>query len=259
MRRRVPSLHGCSTKIALGRASLAWSQLVAADAVHTSDLTLGECDRTLRRAVATGRLSASESLRLHAIVERASAFWALHGMGAEVVERSRRSFPCEPIRSLNALHLATALLVRNLSSEVQVLSFADWMRDNATALGLDVVPEMGTRPPSPGWRAAAQRCISTTLRNRWQVVSPQPSLELSAATNWSRPQSGKSLCEAGLHEFRLPTAAGPQRGSHGRMQGHGHRIGNVHSESRNDATAHGAKYLADPHLKSTLRHIQKTQ
>ena len=70
MRRRVPSLHGCSTKITLDCASLAWSQLVAADAVHTSDLTLVECDRTLRRAVATGRLSASQSLRLHAIVEK---------------------------------------------------------------------------------------------------------------------------------------------------------------------------------------------
>ena len=116
-----------------GRARLAWSQLVAADAVHTSDLTLVECDRTLRRAVATGLISASESLRLHGIVERASAFWTLHGMDAEVVERSRRSFPCEPIRSLDALHLATALVVRNLSPEVQVFSFDDRIRDNANA------------------------------------------------------------------------------------------------------------------------------
>ena len=133
-----------------GRAGLAWSQLVAADAVHSSDLTLVECDRTLRRAVATGRISADESLRLHAIVDRASAFWTLHGMDAEVVERSRRSFPCEPIRSLDALHLATALVVRNLSPEVQVLSFDERIRDNATALGLDVVPAMVSQPPRSG-------------------------------------------------------------------------------------------------------------
>ncbi|MDE0623381.1 MAG: type II toxin-antitoxin system VapC family toxin [Bryobacterales bacterium] len=133
-----------------GRAGLAWSQLVAADAVHTSDLTLVECDRALRRAINTGRISASESLRLHAVVDRASAFWALHGMDAEVVERSRRSFPCEPIRSLDALHLATALVVRNLSPEVQVLSFDDRIRDNATALGLDVVPPMARQPAPSG-------------------------------------------------------------------------------------------------------------
>lgn len=57
-----------------GRAGLPWSQLVAADAVHTSDLTLVERDQTLRRTVATGRIGTSESLRLHAIVDRASAF-----------------------------------------------------------------------------------------------------------------------------------------------------------------------------------------
>ncbi|MDE2893781.1 MAG: type II toxin-antitoxin system VapC family toxin, partial [Chloroflexota bacterium] len=120
-----------------------------ADAVHTSDLTLVECDRALRRAVATGLISASESMRLHAIVERASAFWTLHAMDAEVVERSRRSFPCEPIRSLDALHLATALVVRNLSPEVQVLSFDDRIRDNASALGLDLVPaNVRQLPPS---------------------------------------------------------------------------------------------------------------
>lgn len=133
-----------------GRAGLAWSQLVAADAVHTSDLTLVECDRTLRRAVATGRISASESLRLQVIVERASAFWTLHGMDAEVVERSRRSFPCEPIRSLDALHLATALIVRGLSPKVQILSFDDRIRENATALGLTVVPATVRRPPPGG-------------------------------------------------------------------------------------------------------------
>ncbi|MXY70739.1 MAG: type II toxin-antitoxin system VapC family toxin [Acidobacteriia bacterium] len=133
-----------------GRAGLAWSQLVAADAVHSSDLTLVECDRTLRRAVATGRISADESLRLHAIVDRASAFWTLHGMDAEVVERSRRSFPCEPIRSLDALHLATALVVRNLAPDVQVLSFDDRIRDNATALGLDLVPATARQLPPSG-------------------------------------------------------------------------------------------------------------
>ena len=133
-----------------GRAGLAWSQLVAADAVLSSDLTLVECDRTLRRAVATGRISADESLRLHAIVDRASAFWTLHGMDAEVVERSRRSFPCEPIRSLDALHLATALVVRNLAPDVQVLSFDDRIRDNATALGLDLVPATARQLPPSG-------------------------------------------------------------------------------------------------------------
>lgn len=120
------------------RAGLAWSELVAADAVHASDLTLVECERTLRRAVATGRTSASEWLRLHAIGERASAFWTLHGIDAEVVERSRRSFPCEPIKSLNALHLATALVIRNRSPavrQVPVRALTAWIPAHQRAGG----------------------------------------------------------------------------------------------------------------------------
>lgn len=131
-----------------GRAGRAWSELVRADAVHTSDLTLIECDRTLRRAVATRRIGASESLQFHAVIDRVSAYWTLHGMDAEIVQRSRRSFPREPIRSLDAIHLATALAVRNLSPEVQVLSFDDRIRDNASALGFEVVPA-GKKPRRP--------------------------------------------------------------------------------------------------------------
>ncbi len=108
------------------RAGLAWSELVAADAVYASALTLVECDRTLRGAVATGRTSASERLRLHAIAERASAFWTLRSIDAEVVERSRRSFPCEPIKSLNTLHLAMALVIRNLSPAVRQVPLRAW-------------------------------------------------------------------------------------------------------------------------------------
>lgn len=39
------------------RGEHARSQLAAADAIHTSELTLIECDRTFRRAALTGRLT----------------------------------------------------------------------------------------------------------------------------------------------------------------------------------------------------------
>ena len=122
------------------RADRARSQLVAADSVHTSDLTLIECDRTIRRAAVTGRMAAGESLRLLAIIDRACAHWTLHAMDAEIVHRSRRSLPREPVRSLDAIHLATALRVRNLAPSVRVLSYDHRVRDNANALGFEVTP-----------------------------------------------------------------------------------------------------------------------
>ncbi len=124
----------------------AWAQLAAADVIFTSDLTLIECDRVFHRAAATGRVTASESLQLHAIIDTASAHWTLHGMDAEIVQRSRRSFPCEPVRALDAIHLATALAVRNLSPDMQVLSFDDRIRDNAASLGFRVAPAAGRQP-----------------------------------------------------------------------------------------------------------------
>ena len=67
-------------------------------------------------------------------------------MDAEIVHRSRRSFPCEPIRALDAIHLATALSVRTLSPDVRVLSFDDRIRDNAASLGFQVAPAAGAQP-----------------------------------------------------------------------------------------------------------------
>lgn len=121
------------------------SQLTAAAGVSTSDLTLIECDRTLRRAVATGRLPAGESSQLQGLVDTASAHWTLWSMDAGIVHRSRRSFPREPIRALDAVHLATALAVRNLFPDVRVLSLDDRIRGNAAALGFEVVPSLDGR------------------------------------------------------------------------------------------------------------------
>lgn len=122
------------------RGDLARSQLASAHAIFTSDLTLIECDRVFRRAAATGRATDGESSRLHAIIDTASAHWTLHGMDAEIVHRARRSFPREPVRALDAIHLATALVVRNLMPDVQVLSFDDRIRNNSVALGFHVAP-----------------------------------------------------------------------------------------------------------------------
>lgn len=75
---------------------------------------------------------------------------ALAEVVPDQVLRGRLRFRGEPVRSLDALQLPTALAVRNLSPEVQIPSFDDRIRDNATAPGLDVVPETGAQPPCPG-------------------------------------------------------------------------------------------------------------
>lgn len=56
-------------------------------------------------------------------------------------ERVRRPFPLEPIRTLDAIHLAFALLARSLVPETQLLSLDERLRASGKELGLGVIPE----------------------------------------------------------------------------------------------------------------------
>jgi len=115
--------------------------LASAPRVLTSDLTLVECDRVLHRAAVIGELSEAEAARRRALVSEAAEHWVVLAIDGEVVERARRPFPREPIRTLDAIHLATALLGRSLVTEMQVLTLNRRIRDNADALGFDTLPE----------------------------------------------------------------------------------------------------------------------
>jgi hypothetical protein len=62
-----------------------------------------------------------------------------------VLDRAREPFPSEPIRTLDAVHLAAALAVRKEIPDLQVLSPDERVRTNAEALGFRVVPKTGRR------------------------------------------------------------------------------------------------------------------
>ena len=115
-------------------------RLSAARLVLTSDLTLIECDRVLHRAMALGELSAAEAAERRALVAVAAEHWIVQTMDREIVERARRSFPREPIRTLDAIHLATALITRDLVTELQLLSLDERIRRSAADLGFEIVP-----------------------------------------------------------------------------------------------------------------------
>jgi hypothetical protein len=122
------------------KASVVQNHLDRADLVFSSDLLLVECDRTLIRAEAAGALSAAESAGRRAALNQQSAYWMFLGIEGEVLERARRPFPLEPVRSLDALHLASLLVVRSIFADAEVLSFDERIRGNATALGFQLAP-----------------------------------------------------------------------------------------------------------------------
>jgi uncharacterized protein with PIN domain len=115
--------------------------LSSADAVVASDLTLIECDRVLHRAVALGELTEAEAADRHAHLTAAAAHWHMLRIGPEVVGRARQAFPGEPVRSLDAIHLASALVARSAVAGVEILSLDDRVRGAAGRLGIRALPE----------------------------------------------------------------------------------------------------------------------
>ena len=116
-------------------ATLAQSALVIA-----SDLTLIECDRVMIRAVALNQLRESEAAQRQARLNAVSARWTLLALDEEISERARRPFPAEPIRTLDAIHLASALVARKAVPEIAMLSLDDRIREAAARLGLPLLP-----------------------------------------------------------------------------------------------------------------------
>ena len=108
--------------------------------IVTSSLTVLECSRSLARAADTGRLSPTEELAAIHLLETAGAGWHVHDVSDDVLERARQRFPIEPIRSLDALHLATASIFRRALGDLAVLSLDERIRANAPPLGLTLLP-----------------------------------------------------------------------------------------------------------------------
>ncbi|MEX0692411.1 MAG: type II toxin-antitoxin system VapC family toxin [Gemmatimonadales bacterium] len=112
----------------------------SAERVIASSLTTLECARALRRGVQTGRLDQADASAAQKLLDAASASWALVAMTDVVLDRARLPFPVEPVRTLDAVHLATARLTADAYADLAVVSLDDRVRNNATALGLAVLP-----------------------------------------------------------------------------------------------------------------------
>jgi predicted nucleic acid-binding protein len=111
-----------------------------AEEVVASDLTLVECDRVLIRAQTRGALSEAEALRRRSLLEAVSSHWTCLKMDREILARARHPMPVEPVRTLDALHIATALAARSAVPELVLLSLDQRVRDNGAALGFEVLP-----------------------------------------------------------------------------------------------------------------------
>lgn len=117
------------------RRSLADAEIIVA-----SDLTLIECDRVILRAAALGELTEAEAADRRAHLTAAASHWQILRVAPEVMERARQPFPGEPIRTPDAIHLASALMARTAIVGLMLLSLDDRVRKAGRRLGLDSMP-----------------------------------------------------------------------------------------------------------------------
>lgn len=114
--------------------------LAAAEMVVASDLTLIECHRVLLRAVAVRELTEGDAADRRAFLTAAAAHWHVLVLGPEIVARACQPFPGDPVRTLDAIHLASVLVARSALPGLQLLTLDPRLRAVARQLGLRVLP-----------------------------------------------------------------------------------------------------------------------
>ncbi len=114
-------------------------ELERSERVASSCLTPLECRRVLSRL--TLELSPRDNATLRQMLFEATRHWLLIEMDQPVRDRAGESFPVEPVRALDAIHLATCIELERSLGPISVLSVDQRVRVNATRLGLRVLPE----------------------------------------------------------------------------------------------------------------------
>jgi predicted nucleic acid-binding protein len=125
------------------RAALTERALRDASLVVTSTLTSAECSRAILRGAALGAISRAQAQALVRILGEWEAGCDRLEIGDRVLARASAPFPCEPLRTLDAIHVASAALAQAELGDVTVLSYDDRVHANAVALGMPLLPTAG--------------------------------------------------------------------------------------------------------------------
>jgi predicted nucleic acid-binding protein len=101
----------------------------------TSALTLAEAARGVLRARITGRLSPEQERAAIRALKTFERRCTIITLTESVLTRAGRPFPVEPVRTLDAIHLATIELLGEAPQLVTVLTRDTRVRENAEAFG----------------------------------------------------------------------------------------------------------------------------
>lgn len=121
-----------------GDASVA-AHLENADLV-TSRLTVVETGRAFARLRKEGPRRAAALDESRRALEEVLSSCDIAALSDEILHRAGAPFPVEPIRTVDAIHVATAAVWNSLAGPTAILSTDERVRTNSKALGLEVLP-----------------------------------------------------------------------------------------------------------------------
>jgi predicted nucleic acid-binding protein len=116
--------------------------LLSTGTCYTSALTLAEARRAIRRARSAGRLDPAAVQIARRSVAEFERWAEVVPISDSVLQGADEEFPVEPVRTLDALHLATMQLLAETLPEFDLVSTDELVRENARALGINVLPAL---------------------------------------------------------------------------------------------------------------------
>ena len=122
----------------LERDAEALAEIRAIGQRATSALTMAETIRALVRARVAGRIAPREERSALRDVQRFVRACLVISVSDQILERAGRPFPGEPVRTLDAIHLATLESLGEAPQLVTVVTRDDRIARNASALGYAV-------------------------------------------------------------------------------------------------------------------------
>ena len=102
----------------------------------SSVLSIIETERVLLRAEHQKIITQGDRQRVRGIFNKICNSWSFLEITKSVRDRACLGFPIEPIRSLDAIHLSTALEFLQIYPGLKILSFDNRIIDNLIPLGL---------------------------------------------------------------------------------------------------------------------------
>lgn len=104
----------------------------------TSALTFAEGHRALRRGIATKQFDADTERHAILVLDTFRQRCDVIGISDDILKRSALPFPVEPIRTLDAIHLASSSSLGELPQFITIVTRDERIAANARAMGFAV-------------------------------------------------------------------------------------------------------------------------